>query len=372
MTYDLIVIGAGPAGCAASITAARSGAHVLLMERGRFPRHRVCGEFVSAESLGLLENLLAPACRELISRSPRIAKARIFADGAEVHAEIAPAAAGITRFDLDDALWNSCRASGVELRDECSAQDVQRISTPKGEAVFSVKTQQETFEAKAVINAAGRWSFLSSFETRARASKDRWIGVKCHFYEQGASPSVDLYFFDGGYCGVQPVRASNGNGGNTVVNACAMVRAEVATDLQAVLRCHPSLQLRSASWHPVIEPVSTSPLVFHEPEPVRDGMLQVGDAATFVDPFVGDGISLAIRGGALAAQCLQKFFRNECSLEQATEEYSRAYQKRLAGVFRASSRIRSLLQWPTLIRRPAMSILQRSPFIARQLVRMTR
>ena len=371
MTYDLIVIGAGPAGCAASITAARGGAHVLLLERGRFPRHRVCGEFVSAESLGLLGNLLAPAYRDLISRSPRIANARIFADGAEVHAEIAPAAAGITRFDLDDALWNSCRASGVELRDECSAQDVQRISTPKGEAVFAVATQQGTFEAKAVINAAGRWSCLTSAETRAQASRDRWIGVKGHFYEQGASPSVDLYFFEGGYCGVQPVRASDGNG-DPVLNACAMVRAEVATDLYAVLRCHPSLQLRSASWRPVIDPVSTSPLVFHDPEPVRDGVLQVGDAATFVDPFVGDGISLAIRGGALAAQCLQKFFGNEGSLEQAAEEYSRAYQKRLAGVFRASSRIRSLLQWPTLIRRPAMAILQRSPFIARQLVRMTR
>ena len=50
MTFDLIVIGGGPAGCAASIIAARSGATVLQLERGRFPRHKVCGEFVSAES----------------------------------------------------------------------------------------------------------------------------------------------------------------------------------------------------------------------------------------------------------------------------------------------------------------------------------
>ena len=112
--------------------------------------------------------------------------------------------------------------------------------------------------------------------------------------------------------------------------------------------------------------------MFHDPEPVRDGLLQVGDAATFVDPFVGDGISLAIRSGVLAAQCLQKFFRNECSLEQAAGEYSRNYRKRLAGVFRASSRLRSLLGWPAFIRRPAMSILERAPFIARQLVRITR
>src|SRR5438128_8398572 len=57
--YDLIIIGAGPAGSSAAITAARSGARVLLLERGRFPRHKVCGEFVSAESLDLLSSLLA-------------------------------------------------------------------------------------------------------------------------------------------------------------------------------------------------------------------------------------------------------------------------------------------------------------------------
>src|SRR5712692_3277910 len=105
--YDLIVIGGGPAGTSAAITAARNGARVLLLERGRFPRHKVCGEFVSAESLDLLRDLLAPPHRQLISDAPRIAHSRIFADGATLSAEIAPPAASITRFDLDSALWAS-------------------------------------------------------------------------------------------------------------------------------------------------------------------------------------------------------------------------------------------------------------------------
>ena len=66
----------------------------------------------------------------------------------------------------------------------------------------------------------------------------------------------------------------------------------------------------------------------------------VGDAAGFVDPFVGDGISLALRSGALAAQCLTPFFAGEASLPDAVSRYSEEYKQSLLPVFRASSKIR--------------------------------
>ncbi|HJS98561.1 MAG TPA: FAD-dependent oxidoreductase, partial [Terriglobales bacterium] len=86
--YDLIIIGGGPAGAAAAITAARSGVYVLILEQGRFPRHKVCGEFVSAESLSLLNSLL-PSTR-LIDRAPHIPSARIFLDGCQLPTPIHP------------------------------------------------------------------------------------------------------------------------------------------------------------------------------------------------------------------------------------------------------------------------------------------
>jgi len=372
MIYDLVVIGGGPAGCAAAITAARTGASVLLLERGRFPRHKVCGEFVSAESLDLLQNLLAPAHHGLIKKGPRIARSRIFVDAAELQAEITPAAASITRFDLDAALWDSCAHAGVECRSDCVVQSVE------GTGPFRVATRADSFEARALINATGRWSNLTSTATRARAtagaSKDRWIGVKAHFREVAASPSVDLYFFEGGYCGVQAVSPPIQNGAAIVVNACAMVRADIATDLTKILELHPALRERSLNWkpQPMMDPVTTSPLVFHQPEPTQNGMLQVGDAATFVDPFIGDGISLALRSGDLAAECLSRFFRNECSLESVAADYTRLYQTRLSPVFRASSRLRNLLRWPGVVRKPVLSLLEKTPAITRHFVRMTR
>jgi flavin-dependent dehydrogenase len=367
VNFDLIVIGGGPGGCAAAISAARAGSKVLLLERGKFPRHKVCGEFVSAESLGLLRHLLSRAHQRFISGAPLIPRGRIFVDKAELAAEISPAAASITRFDLDSALWDSCIQAGGEARAECTVQALE------GTGPFRVTTQNDSFDAQAVVNATGRWSNLTSpaVRTQNRTTNERWIGLKAHFREASAPASVDLYFFDGGYCGVQPVALSHNSSGIRI-NACAMVRADVATTLEEVLRCHPALLERSRGWEPLMDVVSASPMVFHDPEPVQEAMFQVGDSATFVDPFIGDGISLALRSGELAAECLVSFFREERSLEQATADYCRLYEERLARVFRASSKLRNMLRWPSLVRKPVLAVLQKAPSITKQLVKMTR
>ena len=370
MIFDLAVNGGGPSGCAAAITAARSGASVVLFERGRFPRHKVCGEFVSAESLELLRALLAPNHLPLIDQAPPIPLSRIFLEHVELAAQISPPAVSIPRFALDSALWESAIAAGVHAREDCSVKAIELCEGRPGVG-FALATPDKIFEARAVANATGRWSNLTSPAVRESAANERWIGIKSHFREPSPSVSVDLYFFEGGYCGVQPVALSQ-NGSPGTVNACGMVRADVATTMEAVLRQNPKLRERSLRWVPAMDPVTTSQLIFHDPEPLQGGMLQVGDAATFVDPFIGDGISLALRSGHLAAQCLAAFFQGACSLDQARCEYLRLYQERLAPIFRASSKLRALLKGPGLIRKPVLSILQRTPSVANLLVKMTR
>src|SRR5208282_1841384 len=330
--YDLIVIGGGPAGTSAAITCARSGARVLLLERGRFPRHKVCGEFVSAESLELLVSLLAPTHACLISDSVRIPRSRLFLDGRTLHAPIDPPAASISRLVFDAALWDSAEHCGVDGQQQTA---VQRIS---GMGPFLVESSVGKFESHALINASGRWSKLNP--GAADASGPKWLGLKGHFAESSPPASVDLYFFDGGYCGVQPVDISDGGERGGRVNACAMVRADVASTLAEVFPCHPALRERSLGWKPLSHPVSTSPLVFREPQPERDGILMAGDAAGFVDPFVGDGISLALRSGRLAGECLIPFFAGTVSLAEAARNYRGTYERQLTPVFRTSSKIR--------------------------------
>jgi len=364
MNYDLIIIGAGPAGTAAAISSARQGASVLLLDRGRFPRHKVCGEFVSAEALGLLAEFLDREPAGLIKDAVQIPRARVFLDGRTLQARVDPPAASIARFELDVALWQSALSAGVDARQQVTVQSIA------GRGPFRIATNHGEFESRALVNASGRWSNLNLPPAENGVRREKWLGVKAHFAEPSPEPSVDLYFFEGGYCGVQPVGVAGESGGR--VNASAMVRADLASTLPEVFARHPGLRERSRKWSPLSDPVSTSPLIFRQPQPERDGMLMVGDAAGFVDPFVGDGISLALRGGALAAHCLASFFSGEASLFAAARSYGKAYEQSLLPVFRASSTIRRMLFLPGSIRKPLLFILERTPAMTEYLVRRTR
>jgi menaquinone-9 beta-reductase len=350
--YDLIVVGAGPAGSACAITAARAGAKVLLLEKDRFPRQKVCGEFVSPESLGLLHGFLEDSrfqsCAQIIS-------SRIFLDNKLLVLPVSPAAQSIPRFDLDPALFAAARKACVTSREGVAVREVQR------KELFYVHTSEGTYAARAVVNATGRWSKLMQFDV---AGKDKWIGLKAHFSEASPPQTVDLYFFSGGYCGVTPV-------GPNSVNACAMVRADTAHTLEDVFAKEPRLFQRSRAWQPLFPAVTTSPLYFREPEMESEGMFLAGDAAGFIDPFAGDGISLALQSGTLAAQSILNFLHETCSLEQAHLHYRAEYCKRFAPAFRNAARLRSALAAPKWVRNAALAFAA-VPGVGKMLVKATR
>src|ERR1043165_6324221 len=226
--YDLIVIGGGPAGTSAAITAARNGASVLLLERGCFPRHKVCGEFVSAEALELLGGFLGARHAPLLTSAIRIPQARLFFDGSVLQTPIDPPAASIARLDLDSTLWELAGEYGAETHQQTTVKEIG------GASPFQVTTSSGEFSSLAVINATGRWSNLGSKLDDKAKLQPKWLGIKMYFAEISPKPSADLYFFDGGYCGVQPVAFRTRYSDHGQVNACAMVRTDVASNLTQV------------------------------------------------------------------------------------------------------------------------------------------
>jgi len=231
-----------------------------------------------------------------------------------------------------------------------------------GTGPFLLTTAAGEIHTNCVIVAAGRWSRFRPDLAIPDGSK--WIGVKAHFREDGARKSTDLYFFDHGYCGVQPVA-------DGVVNACAMVRSDRARSLAEALQLHPALAERSRAWQPLTEPVSTAPLIYREPEPVRENQAFVGDAAAFIDPFVGDGISIALRTGRVAGKLLSKGCESPRGLDTAITSYRREYEEQFAPLVHSASRIRRALSVPSVLLR-AGSLLLRVPGVIPYMIRKTR
>ena len=327
---------------------------MLLVERGGFPRHKVCGEFISPEGVALLEGL---DLDDLVRGAPRITRARIFAERSVAEATLSPAAASIARYEMDHALWRLAIAAGADCRQQVEARGIT------GSGPFELATSAGAFRARAMINASGRWSNLRR-RRLARVPQEKWVGWKAHYREPGLAESVDLYFFPDGYCGVQPL-------GDGCVNVCAMVRAASADSIAKVLALHPGLRERSRAWQQVSETMATSPLVFAPPDAEEDGVLFAGDAAGFIDPFVGDGISLALHSGEMAASALAEVWAGKRSVAEAAAVYCRQYERELRPLFRNAGWLRQLTSVPQAFRRPVMAAL-RLPRVTRFLFGKTR
>lgn len=337
---DLVVIGAGPAGSAAAISAARRRLRVVLLESGRYPRHKVCGEFVSAEAAEVLRYL---GISHLLNPAPRIALARLHSRGTMVSMHLSDPAYSIPRFQLDDVLWNAAAEEGIDCRLETAT------SVSRADESFTVATSSGTIHARAVINASGRWSRISA-DTAHRGPA--WIGLKAHFAAE-TDDAVDLYFFNNGYCGVQAVAPG-------VLNACALVRQGTVRDLKDVFAQDAALCARASRWKQTTETFATAPVYLGFRSPIRDGIFQVGDAAGFVDPFVGDGISLALRSGVLAGRTVL-----------SDSNYAALYENAFSGIFRASRFVRSALAISGATR-PLLLRTVRLPGVSHRVFRSTR
>ncbi len=182
----------------------------------------------------------------------------------------------------------------------------------------------------------------------------RWLGVKAHFCGISPRRAVEMYFFPGGYCGLAPIE-------DGLYNACCLMHRSLARGLGTgclsdfaawltMLARHPPLEARLRGATQTSETVATAPVRLARGRADDDGALLAGDAAGFLDPFTGDGISMALHGGQLAAQALAGA-RSEETREAAADRIVRGYRHRLGHAVRRSYLIAGLMR--LLVRAPA-------------------
>ncbi len=262
------IAGGGPAGASAAIAAIAEGAAAVVYEPSRFPRHKVCGEFLSPEIVPLLEKLgVAKAFFDC--RPSEVRRMEIHLGAHIKSARLPEPAFGLSRYRFDHLLLEHACSLGASL-----------VST----------TAPADSGARPLVIAHGRR------ENQPRGS--RLFGFKAHF-KGPASDAVELVFDGKAYTGLNAIE-------DGFTNVCGIAPETLLGrydfDIDAFVAACPALAGRLAPLERTTKWFTTGPLVFcqHIEQPDEPGVYRAGDALSFVDPFTGSGLLSAILTGAAA------------------------------------------------------------------------
>ena len=356
--YDVIVAGAGPAGSSASIHLAREGFRVLLVEQKKFPRPKLCGEFISPECKRHFEKL--GVAEAMMDFRPATLTETVFYSTRGHHVTVpsswfgGTAAFGLSRAVMDDVLLRRAQECGVTVLERATILETLLNVSRKGAkarredpAVSGVKLKidgrEEVYEAPVTIDATGRARILSrKLNTGQPRSKAKLIAFKAHLRKaRVADNTCEIYFYPEGYGGLSSVEGE-------VSNLCFIISAEQVrrhySNPDAIVRDMVMKNRRAAYTleHATTESdwLSASWESFGQQEPCpATGLLAVGDSASFIDPFTGSGMLMAFESGELVADVLSRH-HGKLDDETVGAEYTAAYVQK----FNSRLRICGLLR----------------------------
>lgn len=341
---DVAIIGGGLAGLVSALILAKNGCSVTVIEKGEYPFHKVCGEYISNEVLPLLTSLGA---NPMLLSPQKITRFQLSSpSGKSTETELPLGGFSVSRYALDHFLY--CRAEELGVRFWLK-EKAEKVSFEKDG--FTIETlSKKTLKSRIVIGSYGKRSHLDRKWNRPFFSKrSPYMAVKYHAEGQYPSDLVGLYNFGLGYCGVSQVETGH-------LNICyltsrdALKRYKSIPELEKhVLHRNPMLReilLSSPSIFP--QPLVINEISFSQKQSVVNHVLMCGDASGLITPVCGNGMAMAIHGAQIAADKIQSFLDGEFSRDEMEKEYKASWRKTFRSRLWAGRNIQQLFEVPFL------------------------
>ncbi len=365
-TFDVIIVGGGLAGLTSAIHLSSRKKRVLLIEKNEYPKHKVCGEYISNEVLPYLNSL---GINPINEGAKQITKVHISTTKSNlIKGELPLGGFGMSRYFLDNLLVKKAQLNGVQiLKDTVDSIHFKKDS-------FTITTKSSgVFQSKITIGAFGKRSSLDQkMKRKFIQKKSPYLAVKIHV--KGVFPEnlVALHNFKGGYCGVSKVE-------DNAINVCYITeyrsfkKHKNITDFQEqVVFKNKHLRKIFKETSPVFEkPLTISQVSFQTKNPVEDHIIMCGDTAGMIHPLCGNGMGMAISSAQLASIRILQFLNGEIKTREGLEkQYLRDWNKEFKIRLKAGHFIAWLFRNQT-ISQIAYSILKRIPSLLPKIIKFT-
>ena len=383
---EVVVVGGGPAGAATAWWLARAGVGVVVLDKARFPRPKPCSEYMSPQAsrlleemgvLGEVERAGAAQLAGMVIRAPNGALIRGVFAGAHRWRGHRDRGLSLQRTLLDPILLDAARRAGARVVEGARVQDVVLDQAGRASAVALANSDgtTTTLSARLVVGADGLRSVVARRLGLTRMSRfPRRIALVTHYAGiAGMGELGEMHVERDGYLGVADV-------GNGLANVAVVIPASRAGELSAGteafverwLASRPQLRDRFAGATRATPLRTTGPFASRARRAWAPGAALVGDAADFFDPFTGEGIYAALRGGELLAPYAVAALAARSPLGERTalEAYDRARRHEFGGKWLVERMIGTAVAFPALLERAA-SVLSRRPAMADLLVGVT-
>jgi geranylgeranyl reductase family protein len=361
---EVLVVGGGPAGAASAVFLRQRGHDVVLVDEAHFPRDKVCGEGVSPEAWRLLEAMGAAGDVRALHPYPLRGMALTSPAGVTFHGDYRGARdAGFAarRADLDRVLLDRARAAGVDVREGLHAQEVV-FEGGRVAGVVAVNGEGPVkLRAPLVIAADGRRSMIARRlgllhehrRLRKFAVRGYWDGM------DGLQERGEMHVIPGGYCGIAPLSPTEANVTFVLdVEEMAAAGGGLESFYRRTLLRWPRIAERLGRATLLGPARAIGPLALQARRVSAPGVLLVGDAAGFYDPFTGEGITLALRSAELASETADVALRS--GRVDDLSSYDRERDRATRDKFRLNRLLQSVVAVPSLADAVARRLSRRS------------